>query len=99
MRCGTCYRTGRRQRRRQGPGFLLATSCFSWKRRGGLGKPGPWPAGAMGGYLVLEEATPEIKQIVGVGMDTGASSPAIGRLKAIFDPKGVMNPGLFAREI
>ncbi|MDO8690741.1 MAG: FAD-linked oxidase C-terminal domain-containing protein, partial [Dehalococcoidia bacterium] len=49
----------------------------------------------MGGYLVLEEATPEIKTAVGVGVDTGASSPVFRRIKAIFDPKGVMNPGVF----
>jgi glycolate oxidase FAD binding subunit len=48
-----------------------------------------------GGYLVVERAEPELKAAVDVWGPLGPELELMRRLKAEFDPKGILNPGRF----
>lgn len=48
-----------------------------------------------GGYLVLEEAPLLIKGAVNVWGDPVDVFPALGKIKSVFDPQGIMNPGRY----
>ena len=52
-------------------------------------------ARGMGGYMVLEKASPEVKASVAVWDDPGPALLVMERLKRTFDPRGVLNPGRF----
>ncbi len=49
----------------------------------------------LGGYLVVERAGPEFKAAVDVWGPLGPELELMRRLKAEFDPKGILNPGRF----
>lgn len=49
----------------------------------------------LGGYLVVERADPELKAAVDVWGPLGPELELMRRLKAEFDPKGILNPGRF----
>ncbi len=49
----------------------------------------------LGGYLVVERAGPDLKAAVDVWGPLGPELELMRRLKAEFDPKGILNPGRF----
>jgi glycolate oxidase FAD binding subunit len=48
------------------------------------------------GHLVLEAASARVKRSVDVWGPVGTSLPLMQRIKAAFDPRGILNPGRFA---
>lgn len=49
----------------------------------------------LGGYLVVERADPDLKAALDVWGPVGPELELMRRLKAEFDPKGILNPGRF----
>ena len=62
---------------------------------GGFLKKARSIAAGLGGYLALEEAPAQVKAAVDVWGDPGPAYPAMERLKAVFDPLGILSPGRF----
>ncbi len=52
-------------------------------------------ARGLGGYLVVERADPDLKAALDVWGPVGPELELMRRLKAEFDPKGILNPGRF----
>ncbi|MDO8531744.1 MAG: FAD-binding oxidoreductase [Dehalococcoidia bacterium] len=52
-------------------------------------------ATALGGTLVVEACAPDVKRLVDVWGPPGPDVDVMRRVKAQFDPKGVLNPGRF----
>jgi len=53
----------------------------------------------LGGYVVVEDVTPALKDRVDVWGHVGNAFPLMKKLKETLDPKGILNPGRFVGEI
>lgn len=54
-----------------------------------------WVASSFGGSLVVEHCSPDLKSRVDVWGPTGDDFEAMRKLKAVWDPKGILSPGRF----
>lgn len=52
--------------------------------------------GELGGFVVVQEASPAVKEAVDAWGPVGDGLPLMQRVKAAFDPGSLMNPGRFA---